>query len=184
MQRKEPSGAHTVRLSGTSACGQQWPPSVARCKAQPLAQAERQRQPTRPGQWCRSILHSPVLACYRCRPLSSHVRPHQNQSVRQVRQSSALDANSRRHRVRQGFAGAAMGGISAPPRRPQPQHLSACFGAPRIQVMNLNTHSGSSPVRPNPSLKRSDNGRPPGPGRWYAVHFHRPGPGVLPSSPA
>jgi hypothetical protein len=40
------------------------------------------------------------------------------------------------------------------------------------------------PARPNPSLKRSANGRPPGPGRWYAVHFHRPGPGVLPSSPA
>ena len=37
---------------------------------------------------------------------------------------------------------------------------------------------------PNPSLKRSANGRPPGPGRWYSVHFHRPGPGVLPSSPA
>jgi hypothetical protein len=39
-------------------------------------------------------------------------------------------------------------------------------------------------LRPNPSLKRSANGRPPGPGRWYAVHSHRPGPGVLPSSPA
>ena len=38
--------------------------------------------------------------------------------------------------------------------------------------------------RPNPSLKRSANGRPPAPGRWYAVHFHRPGAGVLPSSPA
>ena len=37
---------------------------------------------------------------------------------------------------------------------------------------------------PNPSLKRSANGRPPGPGRWHTVHFHRPGPGVLPSSPA
>ena len=37
---------------------------------------------------------------------------------------------------------------------------------------------------PNPSLKRSDNGRPPGPGRWHTVHFHRPGPGVLPSSAA
>jgi len=34
------------------------------------------------------------------------------------------------------------------------------------------------------SLKRSANGRPPGPGRWYAVHSHRPGPDVLPSSPA
>jgi hypothetical protein len=38
--------------------------------------------------------------------------------------------------------------------------------------------------RPNPSLKRSANGRPPGPGWWYAVHFHQPGPGVLPSSPS
>ncbi len=38
-------------------------------------------------------------------------------------------------------------------------------------------------VMPNPSLKRSANGRPPAPGRWYAVHFHRPGAGVLPSSP-
>jgi hypothetical protein len=46
----------------------------------------------------------------------------------------------------------------------------------------------NSPVsrrtRPNPSLKRSANGRPPSPGRWYAVHFHQPGPGVLPLSPA
>ena len=40
------------------------------------------------------------------------------------------------------------------------------------------------PVQPNPSLKRSANGRPPGPGRWYAVHFHQPGPGVPPSVPA
>ena len=39
-------------------------------------------------------------------------------------------------------------------------------------------------VMPNPSLKRSANGRPPGPGRRYAVHFRQPGPGVLPSSPA
>ena len=42
--------------------------------------------------------------------------------------------------------------------------------------------AAQSRVRPNPSLKRSANGRPPGPGRWYAVHFRQPGPGVLPSS--
>ena len=36
-------------------------------------------------------------------------------------------------------------------------------------------------VPPNPSLKRRANGKPPGPGRWYAVHFRRPEPGVLPS---
>ena len=39
-------------------------------------------------------------------------------------------------------------------------------------------------LMPNPSLKRSANGRPPGPGLRYAVHFLSPGPGVLPSSPA
>jgi hypothetical protein len=44
--------------------------------------------------------------------------------------------------------------------------------------------SASIAALPNPSLKRSANGRPPGPGRWYSVHFHRPGPGVLPLSPA
>ena len=42
----------------------------------------------------------------------------------------------------------------------------------------------SGAALPNPSLKRSANGRPPGPGWWYSVHFHQPGPGVLPPSPA
>ena len=36
---------------------------------------------------------------------------------------------------------------------------------------------------PNLPLNRSANGRPPGPGRRYAVHCLRPGPGALPSSP-
>ena len=39
-------------------------------------------------------------------------------------------------------------------------------------------------LMPNSSLKRSANGRPPGPVWRYAVHFRQPGPGVLPSSPA
>ena len=38
-------------------------------------------------------------------------------------------------------------------------------------------------ARPNPSVEARPNGRPPGPGWWYAVHFHQPGPGVLPSVP-
>jgi hypothetical protein len=38
-------------------------------------------------------------------------------------------------------------------------------------------------VRPNPSLKRSANGRPPGPRGAVAYPAPR-GPGVLPSSPA
>ena len=37
---------------------------------------------------------------------------------------------------------------------------------------------------PNPSLKRSANGRPPGPVWRYALHFRQPGPGVLPLAPA
>ena len=37
---------------------------------------------------------------------------------------------------------------------------------------------------PNPSLKRSPNGGPRGPGRRYAVHFRQPGPRVPPSVPA
>ena len=36
----------------------------------------------------------------------------------------------------------------------------------------------------NPSVKLSTNGMPPGPGWWYAVHFHQPGPGVMPLAPA
>jgi hypothetical protein len=40
-----------------------------------------------------------------------------------------------------------------------------------------------SAATPNPSFNRRANGRPPSPGRWYAVHFHRPGLGVLPSPP-
>ena len=39
-------------------------------------------------------------------------------------------------------------------------------------------------LMPNPSLKRSANGRPPAPGLRYAVHFLSPGAGVLPLSPA
>ena len=39
-------------------------------------------------------------------------------------------------------------------------------------------------ARPNHLLKRSANGMPPAPGRRYAVHFHRPGAGGIPLSPA
>jgi hypothetical protein len=42
----------------------------------------------------------------------------------------------------------------------------------------------SAPAWPNPSLKRSANGMPPGPGRRYTVHFRLPGPGGTPSAPA
>jgi hypothetical protein len=50
--------------------------------------------------------------------------------------------------------------------------------------MQIHSSGKQSTRMPNPSLKRSANGRPPGPGLWHMVHFHSPGPGVLPSSPA
>ena len=63
----------------------------------------------------------------------------------------------------------------------------ATWLAPRL-IKRLNSRAASiAPLRhagPNPSLKRSANGRPPGPGRQYGVHFCQPGPGVLPLSPA
>jgi hypothetical protein len=63
----------------------------------------------------------------------------------------------------------------AAPRGAAPSVWSRHRRAPSISLCR---------VRPNPSVKRSANGRPPGPGRWYAVHCHQPGPGVLPLSPA
>jgi len=60
----------------------------------------------------------------------------------------------------------------------QPRRGGDC-GAPPGIAGNVR----GTPVRHNPSVKRSANGGPPAPGRWYAVHFHRPGPSGLPSSP-
>ena len=69
-------------------------------------------------------------------------------------------------------------------RRAQPQPSPVRFGAARVYAMRVKGRSGASPVRPNPSLKRSANGMPPGPPTGYGVHFPVAGPGVLPSSPA
>jgi hypothetical protein len=48
----------------------------------------------------------------------------------------------------------------------------------------LNFPLRPGPQVPNPSLKRSANGRPPGPGWRYTVDFRKPGPGVLQLAPA
>jgi len=42
---------------------------------------------------------------------------------------------------------------------------------------------GLAAVTPNPSFEARPNGKPPAPGLWHTVHFHRPGAGVLPSVP-
>jgi len=46
------------------------------------------------------------------------------------------------------------------------------------------TYAKHRMATPNPSVKLSTNGGPPGPGRQYGVHFCRPGPGVPPLAPA
>ena len=63
----------------------------------------------------------------------------------------------------------------------------SCRGAEReaqCHAFKFTLASLPRELMPNPSLKRSANGRPPGPGRQYGVHFCQPGPGVPPSSPA
>jgi hypothetical protein len=58
------------------------------------------------------------------------------------------------------------------------------FVASRIACMHRHQFAAINTALPNPSLKRSTNGRPPGPGRRHTVHFRQPGPGVLPLAPA
>jgi hypothetical protein len=55
---------------------------------------------------------------------------------------------------------------------------------PRRPGLHLNHLPHYGRAMPNPSLKRSANGTPPGPGCGYAVHCPHPGPGAVPSSPS
>ncbi len=55
---------------------------------------------------------------------------------------------------------------------------------PRLNTLTVVAGTHQPQLRPNPSLKRSANGRPPGPAGRYGVHFLPSGPGVLPSAPA
>jgi hypothetical protein len=69
-------------------------------------------------------------------------------------------------------------------RRVAPFVHSSCAPYALYQAASTAMRLGLPGVAPNPSFKRSTSGRPPAPGRWYAVHFHRPGAGVLPLAPA
>ena len=60
---------------------------------------------------------------------------------------------------------------------------SASMSPPGIRWREVSQVPSLRAVRPNPSVNRSTNGGPPAPGRWYAVHFHRPGAGVPPLAP-
>ena len=58
-----------------------------------------------------------------------------------------------------------------------------CANGHTSLTLKRNARTLHREATPNPSLKRSANGRPPGPrGAW--VHVAPRGPGVLPSSPA
>ena len=76
-----------------------------------------------------------------------------------------------------------------PPRPGAPHDPSPGTGLrSRVSSGNEFAHQSSQscispPPRPNPSFEARPNGKPPAPGRWYAVHFHRPGAGALPSVP-
>ena len=59
-----------------------------------------------------------------------------------------------------------------------------CAPAGVARPWQAHRQRSSGAALPNPSFKRSANGRPPGPAGRYAVHFLPAGPGVLSSSPA
>ena len=70
-----------------------------------------------------------------------------------------------------------------PPVQALPRHEVAASRS-SLCWSQYQSSSHSSRRMPNPSLKRSANGRPPGPAAGYGVHFPAAGPGVLPLSPA
>ena len=63
-------------------------------------------------------------------------------------------------------------------------HSRVCNGYGSLSSPESRLHSLSRAATPNSSLKRSANGRPPGPARRNAVQFLRPGPGVLTLAPS
>ncbi len=136
-----------------------------------------------------------ALASRRCGPLTSNVRPrpHLHQGLRKLvlRPPPIVVA------------------FASPPEQPAPApeaypaYRRLCLRTPRpvpgafhplfgtrcgaFRRHESRHHLKQSPVpyasataRPNPSVKRTHSGMPPGPGHRYAVHFLWPGPGVMP----
>ena len=156
----------------------------------------------------RYIFASPGLASCRRRPLSSNVRQHKV-PVSACRQTARLPGLVFAHSslnvrgslptlvgpYRTSSAGLqTLPSASACPRERGPTVTAAChYRRPppwlareraKVTPAALRLHRNHRGALPNPSLKRSANGRPPGPVWRYAVHFRQLGPGVLPSSPA
>ena len=66
----------------------------------------------------------------------------------------------------------------------QPPMAIAGIECKRLVLQAAHRQPWRRRARPNPSVKRSANGRPPGPRSRYGVHFLLRGPGVLPLAPA
>ena len=141
-------------------------------------------------QW----LASEATECHRRSPpqaLHLHLAPAEEEAGSCAARRRELQSQGRRQSVRRP---AASGAVAASPGRAsggemivttQVARTASRFGG-RAKVAFGTRNRGSllRAVLPNPSLKRSANGRPPGPVWRYAVHFRQPGPGVLPLSPA
>ena len=94
--------------------------------------------------------------------------------------ASVSSWNHRPSMVSPSFSGVQGGRMVSASAAPAPARFGGLKMAALWPVMN---QLALGRVRPNPSLEARPNGRPPGPGRRYAVHFRQPGPGVLPLVP-
>ena len=99
---------------------------------------------------------------------------------------SEQDINAIRHHL--GADCKAQSAMQGPQRAPQTRSTATALVVALRGKHNLGMQLHSSGKRrarmPNPSLKLSPNGGPPGPVWLYAVHFRQSGPGVPPSVPA
>ena len=142
----------------------------------------------------RYIFASPGLASCRRRPLSSNVRPRRRDLP--LSKMQLLGSASARHQPRLLPRGAGLqspgwrqdallsrivsfSGICSAQKQPAAQFVAHAVLVPPSSHLPPTVQAW-----PNHSLKRSANGRPPGPVWRYALHYRHPGPGALPSSPA
>ena len=123
------------------------------------------------------------------RAVAEHVSPRMNKDKVNSDWASGAYARNQSYEFNVAVSGArraapceSWGGAADAERRdcscPGAQQEAKCSACKNTRVVA--THR----VLPNPTLKRSTNGRPPGPVWRYAVHFRQPGPGVPPLPPA
>ena len=170
--RRGPTAGHQARSGGTQYIFAS--PGLASCSRRPLSSNVRQRK-------------VPVLACCQRAQPSGLVFPHSPVnlwcSLPPPHDFGCIPAVSGT-RV----------SASASPRERGPSVTAACYlhrPPPRlarerakVAPAALRLHRHHRGALPNPSLKRSANGRPPAPVWRNAVHFRQPGPRVPPSVPA